>query len=67
MSNHDPQDDFNFYATLFLSYYSDVDRMAYDKKRAMLSRLFSNMCVIDAENQENSASRSDSADFADLE
>ncbi len=61
--NDDAPNDFDFYANLFLSYYSDVEKMAYDKKRYMLSRLFRNMCVFDAEKQENSAIETDSAGF----
>lgn len=61
--NDDAPNDFDFYANLFLSYYSDVEKMAYDKKRNMLSRLFRNMCVFDSPEDQNSTSDSDSATF----
>ena len=65
--NDDASNDFEFYTNLFLSYYSDVEKMAYDKKRYMLSQLFRNMCVFDTEKQENPAIKTDAADFAELE
>lgn len=57
------ENDFEFYTTLFLSYYSDVDQVAYEKKKRFLSRLFKNMCVFDSPKRQNADLDTDSADF----
>lgn len=61
------ENDFDFYADLFLNYYTDVEKMAYKMKKHRLTGLFRNICVFDSQEEQNSGSNNDSADFAELE
>ena len=64
---NDAPNDFDFYINMYLKYIYDVDEMALEKKKRFLSHLFKNICSRDSGEQQNSAYRTDAADFAELE